>query len=89
MEVYVLYEQGSWDYEITNKVKVFHNFEKALKEFEKLIETSKLDMAEWTKDIEIEEEISQKQKYAYFNIQKSDDFTRFHDTIRIEKMEVK
>lgn len=86
--VYVVYENGSWDYEVTNKVRVFNTFEKALETFKEFVETSKLDMAEWTKDIETEEEISQKQQYAYFNIQKSDDFTRFHDTIRVEKKEV-
>ena len=46
--VYVLSEEGSWDYEFTNHTEVYANFEDALKSFKNLVRSAKLDMEEWT-----------------------------------------
>lgn len=85
--VYVLLEEGSWDYEFTNNMAVYANFKDALKEFNKLVKQAKSDMKEWTDDISSEQDVTPGIA-AYFSIYEDGDYTRLHNTITISKKEV-
>lgn len=87
--VYVLIEEGSWDYEPTMSVEVYSTFEKALKEFNNRVALAKQDMDEWTEDSTCEQNIDEASESASFEIYEDGNFTRLHDTIVIEKKEVK
>lgn len=88
--VYVVIENGSWDYETTNSVSVFDNFEKALKEYQDLIQTTKQDMEEWAdeEDLDIEENIDKDNESASFSMYECGDYSRLHNDIVIEKQEI-
>lgn len=88
--VYVVIENGSWDYETTNSISVFDSFEKAFKEYQDLIETTKQDMKEWAneEDLDIEENIDEDNESASFSMYECGDYTRLHNDIVIEKQEI-
>jgi len=86
--VYVIVEEGSWDYEPTNDVIVFETFEKALKEFQKRVDEAKKDMAEWIDNAVCEQTINKEEEYASFETYEDGDFTRLHDTIVINKEKI-
>ena len=88
-EVYVVVEEGSWDYESTNDVAVFDSFEKALENFNYRVSIAQFDMSSWTDDIASEQTINEATQSASFEIYEDGDFTRLHDTIQILKKEVK
>lgn len=85
--VYVLSEDGSWDYEFTNDIEVYSNFKDALKAFEDKVKLAKSDMKEWNDEAVCEQDINEES--AYFCVYEDGDYTRLHDTIMIEKKEVK
>jgi hypothetical protein len=87
--VYVLAENGSWDYELTGSVDVYSTFEKALKEFRCKVEQAKQDMKEWTDNSVCEQNIHEKSEDATFEIYEIGEYTRLHDTITIEKKCIK
>jgi len=86
--VYVLIEEGSWDYETTMSVEVYSTFKKALEEFNHKIKSAKSDMEEWTEDAACERTVDKESESAKFEIYEDGDFTRLHDTITITKKEV-
>ena len=88
MKVYVLLEEGSWDYEFTNNIEVYTKFEDALNKFNELVKTAEADMKEWTEEVVSEQEIEQGVA-AYFSTYEDGDYTRLHDTITISEKEVK
>lgn len=86
--VYVLLEEGSWDYEFTNHTEVYAKYEDALKSFKNLVKSAKLDMKEWTEDAVEIQHIDKDTEQASFEIYEDGDFTRLHDTITILRKEV-
>lgn len=86
--VYVLIEEGSWDYEPTMSVEVYSTFKKALKEFRKRVKVAKEDMNEWTEDAVSEQDVDEASESASFETYEDGDFTNLHDTITIMKKEV-
>lgn len=88
--VYVVAEEGSWDYEFTSHTEVYASFADALNSFKGLARTAKLDMEEWIKEDEtqVKEQIDEEAQTASFEIYQDGDFTRLHDTITITKKEV-
>lgn len=86
--VYVLVEEGSWDYEPTMSVEVYSTFKDALKEFNKQVELAKDDMNEWIDDAVSEQDVDEASESASFEIYEDGDFTRLHDTITVMKKEV-
>ena len=87
--VYVLIEEGSWDYEPSSDVEIFDTFAKALAEFKDKVEQVKEDMAEWIDNAVCKQTIDEAKEYANFKTYEDGDFTRLHDTVTIEKKEVK
>lgn len=89
--VYVIVEEGSWDYEFTNDLEVFDSFEKAKENFKERVERTKLDMAEWIEEneTEIEENNDLENEHLYFSIYENGDYTRLHNSISVNKEEVK
>lgn len=83
--VYVLNENGSWDYEETGKVEVYTSFEKALERFKYLVKIAKQDMNEWGYNIEKEQTIDEEKEYANFEIYEEGEAIRLHDYITVEK----
>ena len=89
--VYVVTEEGSWDYEDTLLTEIYASYEEALKRYNNLKRTAQADMKEWDDDsgMTVEnEQIDQDAESAKFQIYQDGDYTRFHDTIIITRMEV-
>ena len=89
--VYVVTEEGSWDYEDTLLTEIYASYEEALKRYNSLKKTAQADMKEWDDDsgMTVEnEQIDQDAESAEFQIYQDGDYTRFHDTIIITKKEV-
>lgn len=88
--VYVLSERGIWDYEITFDVKVFNDFDSALTEFKRAVETAQHDMGEWCceEDIRSEQIIDRDSGYASYDTYEDGNSEKFSDTIMIQKKEV-
>lgn len=89
--VYVVTEEGSWDYEDTLLTEVYASYEEALKRYNNLKETAQADMREWDDDSGMtveDEQIDQDAESAEFQIYQDGDYSRFHDTITITRKEV-
>ena len=89
--VYVVTEEGSWDYEDTLLTEVYASYEEALKRYNNLKKTAQDDMKEWDDDsgMTVEnEQIDQDTESAEFQIYQDGDYSRFHDTITITRKEV-
>lgn len=88
--VYVIQEEGSWDYETTNHTEVYASFGDALNSYKNLVRVARSDMHEWISDDRISEseQIDEEAGTASFEIYEDGDFTRLHDTIIITKKEV-
>lgn len=88
--VYVIQEEGSWDYETTNHTEVYASFGDALNSYKNLVRVARSDMHEWISDDQISEseQIDEEAGTASFEIYEDGDFTRLHDTITITKKEV-
>ena len=88
--VYVIQEEGSWDYETTNHTEVYASFGDALNSFKNLVRVARSDMHEWISDDRISEseQIDEEAGTASFEIYEDGDSTRLHDTITITKKEV-
>ena len=89
--VYVVTEEGSWDYEDTLLTEIYASYEEALKRYNSLKRTAQADMREWDDDsgMTVEnEQIDQDAESAKFQIYQDGDYTRFHDTIIITRKEV-
>ena len=89
--VYVVTEEGSWDYEDTLLTEIYASYEEALKRYNNLKRTAQTDMKEWDDEsgMTVEnEQIDQDAESAEFQIYQDGDYTRFHDTITITRKEV-
>lgn len=88
--VYIITEEGSWDYENTLHTEVYSSFEEALKSFNNLKSTAQMDMREWLSEPDIveDEQIDRDTEQAEFQIYQEGDYTRYHDTITITRKEV-
>ena len=88
--VYVIQEEGSWDYEFTGHTEVYASFGDALNSFKNLARGAKQDMLEWTSEDAIvqSEQIDEEAGTANFQIYEDGDFTKLHDTITITRKEV-
>lgn len=89
--VYVVTEEGSWDYEDTLLTEIYASYEEALKRYNNLKRTAQADMKEWDNDSDMtveNEQIDQDAESAEFQIYQDGDYTRFHDTIIITRKEV-
>lgn len=88
--VYVIQEEGSWDYESTQHTEVYASFGDALNSFKNLTRVARSDIREWISDDQISEseQIDEEAGTASFEIYEDGDFTRLHDTITITKKEV-
>ena len=89
--VYVITEEGSWDYEDTLLTEVYASYEEALKRYNSLKETAQADMKEWDDDSGMtveDEQIDQDAESAEFQIYQDGDYSRFHDAITITRKEV-
>ena len=89
--VYVVTEEGSWDYEDTLLTEIYASYEEALKRYNSLKKTAQADMKEWDDEsgMTVEnEQIDQDAENAEFQIYQDGDYSRFHDTITITRKEV-
>ena len=88
--VFVVAEEGSWDYEFTNHTEVYASFGDAVNSFKNLARVARQDMLEWISEDSItqNEQIDEEKQTASFEIYEDGDFTRLHDTITITKKEV-
>ena len=88
--VYVIQEEGSWDYETTNHTEVYASFGDALNSYKNLVRVAKSDIREWISDDQISEseQIDEEAGTASFEIYKDGDFTKLHNTVTITKKEV-
>ena len=89
--VYIVTEEGSWDYEDTLLTEIYASYEEALKRYNSLKKTAQADMKEWDDEsgMTVEnEQIDQDAESAKFQIYQDGDYSRFHDTIIITKKEV-
>ena len=88
--VYVIQEEGSWDYESTNHTEVYASFGDALNSYKNLVRVARSDMHEWISDDQISEseQIDEEAGTANFKTYEDGDFTKLHDTITITKKEV-
>lgn len=89
--VYVIQEEGSWDYEYTHHTEVFATWGDALHQFKALVRTARLDMQNWLsdpEDIAESEQIDEDAEAASFEIYEDGDYSRLHDSISITKKEV-
>lgn len=86
--VYVLHEEGSWDYELTSGTDVFTTYKDALEAAKKLKHQALIDMKEWDENAKIDEQESEPDESYNFEIYQDGDFTRLHDTITIKRKEV-
>lgn len=88
--VFVVAEEGSWDYEFTNHTEVYASFGDAVNSFKNLARVARQDMLEWISEDSItqSEQIDEEKQTASFEIYEDGDFTKLHDTITITKKEV-
>lgn len=88
--VYVIQEEGSWDYEATHHTEVYASFGDALNSYKNLVRVARSDIREWISDDQISEseQIDEEAGTASFETYEDGDFTRLHDTISITKKEV-
>ena len=88
--VYVIQEEGSWNYEFTHHTEVYASFGDALNSYKNLVRIARSDIREWISDDQISEseQINEEAGAAVFEIYEDGDFTRLHDTITITKKEV-
>ena len=89
--VYVIQEEGCWDYEFTpHTTEIYASFGDALNRYKNLVRVARSDMHEWINDDQISEseQIDEEAGTASFEIYEDGDFTRLHDTITITKKEV-
>ena len=88
--VYVIQEEGSWDYASTHHNEVYASFGDALNSYKNLVRVARSDIREWISDDRISEseQIDEEAGTASFEIYEDGDFTRLHDTITITKKEV-
>lgn len=88
--VYVIQEEGSWDYEFTHHTEVYASFGDALNSYKNLVRVARSDIREWISDDQISEseQIDEEAGTASFETYESGDFTKLHDTITITKKEV-
>lgn len=88
--VYVIQEEGSWDYEATHHTEVYASFGDALNSYKNLVRVARSDIREWISDDQISEseQINEEAGTASFETYEDGDFTRLHDTITITKKEV-
>ena len=88
--VYVIQEEGSWDYETTNHTEVYASFGDALNSYKNLVRVARSDMHEWISDDQISEseQIDEEAGTASFETYEDGNFNRLHDTITITKKEV-
>ena len=89
--VYVLDEEGSWDFEYTTNCECFSGFKPALNRFKELRDQAIKDMNEWLDEDEIEtnESINEEREQASFEIYEAGNYPRLHNNINIHKEEVK
>ena len=74
--VYVVTEEGSWDYEDTLLTEIYASYEEALKRYNSLKRTAQADMREWDDDsgMTVEnEQIDQDAESAKFQIYQDGD----------------
>lgn len=89
MKVYVIGEEGSWDYELTHHVEAYANFEDAVNSYRNLVKNARLDMKEQVGDNIAEcEQIDEEAETASFEIYKDGYYTQFHDTIEISNIQI-
>lgn len=91
MKVYVIGEEGSWDYELTHHVEAYASFEDAVNSYRNLVKNARLDMKEQIKnsdDIIESEQIDEEAETASFEIYKNGYYTQFHDTIEISNIQI-
>ena len=88
--VYVIQEEGSWNYASTHHTEVYASFGDALNSYKNLVRVARSDIREWINDDRISEseQIDEEAGTANFKIYEDGNFTRFHDTITITKKEV-
>lgn len=88
--VYVIQEEGSWDYASTHHTEIYASFGDALNSYKNLVRVAKSDIREWISDDQISEseQIDEEAGTASFEIYEDGDFTRLHDAITITKKEV-
>lgn len=88
--VYVIQEEGSWDYESTHHTEVYASFGDALNSYKNLVRVARSDIREWISDDQISEseQIDEEAGTASFETYEDGDFTRLHDTITITRKEV-
>ena len=88
--VYVVQEEGSWDYASTHHTEVYASFGDALNSYKNLVRVARSDIREWINDDQISEseQIDEEAGTASFEIYEDGDFTRLHDTVTITKKEV-
>lgn len=88
--VYVIIENGSWDYEMTNGCSVFESFQKELAKYKELVKETKQDMENWAdeEDLSIEEMVDTKEKNASFSMYENGNYVKLHSDIFIYKKEV-
>ncbi len=88
--VYVIQEEGSWDYEFTNHTEVYASFGDALNSYKNLVRVARSDIREWISEDQISEseQIDEEAGTASFETYEDGYFTKLHDTITITKKEV-
>ena len=88
--VYVIQEEGSWDYASTHHTEIYASFGDALNSYKNLVRVARSDIREWISDDQISEseQIDEEAGAAVFETYEDGDFTRLHDTITITKKEV-
>lgn len=88
--VYVITEEGNWNYESILHTEVYSSFKEAFKSYNNLKCAAKLDMEErFSKsDLTEYEQIERDTEQAEFQIYLEGDYIRYHDTITITKEEV-
>lgn len=91
--VYVLAEEGSWDYYPQDiSLQVFSSFAAALAEFNQRVAYAKVDLDGWNESgIKIEEElnVNEADESASFQAYEEGYYTRLHSNIVITKEKVK
>ena len=88
--VYVIQEEGCWDYASTHHTEVYASFGDALNSYKNLVRVARSDIREWISDDQTSEseQIDEEAGTANFETYEDGDFTRLHDTISITKKEV-
>lgn len=91
--VFVLLENGSWDYETTEDCQIHTDFDKVYNEFLQKVECAKSDILNFVdeEDVESEEEGELNGKDTEFykiSIWECGDWTKTHCDITIRRMEV-